>query len=134
MPSTPSRASRARKNMHRVRVPISVAQVLKNESCLSAREVHSSIIGGIQNRYVVVHLWNVVRFCKYVALFEQSQKIHAMTMESVADQELVKRGCEALSKCEDKVNKLGLFSANETNKDIIISTQPTSFVVFIDAC
>ncbi|KAJ1390124.1 TAP46-like protein [Sesbania bispinosa] len=52
------------------------------------------------------------------ALFEQARKIHATATESGADQELVKKGCEALNKCEDMVNKLGLFSANETKEDI----------------
>jgi hypothetical protein len=33
-------------------------------------------------------------------------------------QELVKKGIVALQKCEEMVNKLGLFSANETKDDI----------------
>ncbi|PNY07896.1 PP2A regulatory subunit TAP46-like protein [Trifolium pratense] len=52
------------------------------------------------------------------ALFEQARKIHATATEFGADQELVKKGCEALNKCEDMINKLGLFSANETKEDI----------------
>ncbi|AES72514.1 putative TAP42-like protein [Medicago truncatula] len=52
------------------------------------------------------------------ALFEQARKIHATATESGADQELVKKGCEALNKCENMVNRLGLFSANETKEDI----------------
>ncbi|XP_061348946.1 PP2A regulatory subunit TAP46 [Gastrolobium bilobum] len=52
------------------------------------------------------------------ALFEQARKIHATATESGAGQELLKKGCETLQKCEDMVNKLGLFSANETKEDI----------------
>ncbi|KAJ7965333.1 PP2A regulatory subunit TAP46 [Quillaja saponaria] len=52
------------------------------------------------------------------ALFEQAQKIHTTATESGADQELVKKGCEALEKCEDMISKLGLFSANESKDDI----------------
>ncbi|CAJ2667451.1 PP2A regulatory subunit TAP46 [Trifolium pratense] len=52
------------------------------------------------------------------ALFEQARKIHATATEFGADQELVKKGCEALNKCEDMINKLALFSANETKEDI----------------
>lgn len=33
----------------------------------------------------------------------------------------MKRGIEALRKCEDMVSKLGLFSANETKDDISTS-------------
>ncbi|XP_027335359.1 PP2A regulatory subunit TAP46 isoform X2 [Abrus precatorius] len=51
------------------------------------------------------------------ALFERARKIHATAIDSGADQ-LVKKGCEALQKCEEMVNKLGLFSANETKDDI----------------
>ncbi|KAE9604021.1 hypothetical protein Lal_00001769 [Lupinus albus] len=52
------------------------------------------------------------------ALFDQARKIHATATESGADQELLKKGCEALQRCEDMVNNLGLFSANETKEDI----------------
>ncbi|KAK4273880.1 hypothetical protein QN277_017191 [Acacia crassicarpa] len=52
------------------------------------------------------------------SLFEQARKIHTTATESGADQELVRKGCEALGKCEDMINKLGLFSANETKDDI----------------
>ncbi|KAG2701432.1 hypothetical protein I3843_06G040900 [Carya illinoinensis] len=51
-------------------------------------------------------------------LFEQARKIHSTATESGADQELVRKGCEVLKKCEDMVSKLGLFSANETKDDI----------------
>ncbi|KAF5442721.1 hypothetical protein F2P56_035348 [Juglans regia] len=51
-------------------------------------------------------------------LFEQARKIHSTATESGADQELVRKGCEALKICEDMVSKLGLFSANETKDDI----------------
>ncbi|OIV98020.1 hypothetical protein TanjilG_16857 [Lupinus angustifolius] len=52
------------------------------------------------------------------ALFDQARKIHATATESGADQELLKKGCVALQRCEDMVNNLGLFSANETKEDI----------------
>ncbi|RZC07246.1 hypothetical protein D0Y65_014552 [Glycine soja] len=53
------------------------------------------------------------------ALFEQARKIHnsATATASAADQ-VVKKGCEALHRCEDMVNNLGLFSPNETKEDI----------------
>lgn len=52
------------------------------------------------------------------ALFEQARQIHHSASESGATQENVRKGCEALRKCEDMINKLGLFSANETKEDI----------------
>ncbi|KAK5834631.1 PP2A regulatory subunit TAP46 -like protein [Gossypium arboreum] len=52
------------------------------------------------------------------ALFEQARKIHLTVTESGADQDLVKKGCELLEKCEDMISKLGLFSSNETKDDI----------------
>ncbi|KAK8301179.1 hypothetical protein V6Z12_D04G004100 [Gossypium hirsutum] len=52
------------------------------------------------------------------ALFEQARKIHLTVTESGADQDLVKKGCEVLEKCEDMISKLGLFSSNETKDDI----------------
>ncbi|KAL4277916.1 hypothetical protein GQ457_03G014390 [Hibiscus cannabinus] len=52
------------------------------------------------------------------ALFEQARKIHLTCTESGSDQDLVKKGCEVLGKCEDMINKLGLFSSNETKDDI----------------
>ncbi|KAG4117745.1 hypothetical protein ERO13_D12G250200v2 [Gossypium hirsutum] len=52
------------------------------------------------------------------SLFEQASKIHRTATESGADQDLVKKGCEALGKCEDMISKLGLFSSNETKDDI----------------
>ncbi|MBA0755626.1 hypothetical protein Gogos_020395 [Gossypium gossypioides] len=52
------------------------------------------------------------------AVFEQASKIHLTATESGADQDLVKKGCEALGKCEDMISKLGLFSSNETKDDI----------------
>ncbi|KAB2054524.1 hypothetical protein ES319_A12G260800v1 [Gossypium barbadense] len=45
------------------------------------------------------------------ALFEQTSKIHLTATESGADQDLVKKECEALGKCEDMISKLGLFSS-----------------------
>ncbi|OVA01151.1 TAP42-like protein [Macleaya cordata] len=52
------------------------------------------------------------------ALFEHARKIHSMDSESDHDQEMIKKGCEALEKCEEMINNLGLFSANETKEDI----------------
>ncbi|KAL2339606.1 hypothetical protein Fmac_007546 [Flemingia macrophylla] len=52
------------------------------------------------------------------ALFEQARKIHAAATDSAADQEVVRKGCEILHRCEDMVNNLGLFSSNETKEDI----------------
>ncbi|XP_021909509.1 PP2A regulatory subunit TAP46 isoform X2 [Carica papaya] len=51
------------------------------------------------------------------ALFEQAREIHLKATESSADQ-LVRKGCEALEKCEEMIGKLGLFSSNETKDDI----------------
>ncbi|GAB4826207.1 PP2A regulatory subunit tap46 [Ancistrocladus abbreviatus] len=52
------------------------------------------------------------------SLFEQARKIHQMASDSTVDQEVIRKGCEALQKCEDMISKLGLFSANETKDDI----------------
>ncbi|KAK8513209.1 hypothetical protein V6N13_032457 [Hibiscus sabdariffa] len=52
------------------------------------------------------------------ALFEEARKIHLTVTESGDDQDLVKKGCKLLGKCEDMINKLGLFSSNETKEDI----------------
>ncbi|GMY07544.1 PP2A regulatory subunit TAP46 [Fagus crenata] len=52
------------------------------------------------------------------SLFELARKIHSTATDSGADQEVLKKGRDALEKCEDMVNKLGLFSSNETKEDI----------------
>ncbi|KAG5533884.1 hypothetical protein RHGRI_027923 [Rhododendron griersonianum] len=52
------------------------------------------------------------------ALFEQARRIHLTASESAVDQETVRKGCEALKRCEEMVGKLGLFSSNETKDDI----------------
>ncbi|OAY45827.1 PP2A regulatory subunit TAP46 [Manihot esculenta] len=52
------------------------------------------------------------------SLFEEARKIHLMATEFAADQEMVKKGCKALERCEEMICKLGLFSANETKDDI----------------
>ena len=44
-------------------------------------------------------------------------------------QEIVRKGCEALQKCEDMINKLGLFSTNETKEDI--STTNLKYILVI---
>ncbi|XP_048231441.1 PP2A regulatory subunit TAP46 [Ricinus communis] len=64
------------------------------------------------------------------ALFEQAHKIHAAATESGADQEMVKKGCEALHKCEEMINKLGLFSVNETKDDISTSNLKYTLVPY----
>ncbi|MED6149678.1 PP2A regulatory subunit tap46 [Stylosanthes scabra] len=52
-------------------------------------------------------------------LFEKARKIHAAVTESGGgDDATVRKGCEALEKCEEMVSKLGLFSSNETKDDI----------------
>ncbi|KAE8723182.1 PP2A regulatory subunit TAP46 [Hibiscus syriacus] len=63
------------------------------------------------------------------ALFEQGRKIHLQATESGADQDLVKKGCETLEKCEDMISKLGLFSSNETKDDI--STKNLKYILEI---
>lgn len=52
------------------------------------------------------------------ALFELARKIHLAASESGVDQETLRKGCEALKRCEEMVSKLGLFSSNETKDDI----------------
>ncbi|XP_008458711.2 PP2A regulatory subunit TAP46 [Cucumis melo] len=52
------------------------------------------------------------------SIFEQARKIHNAATESGLDQDAVRKGCDALQKCEDMIGKLGLFSANETKEDI----------------
>ncbi|KAF8042854.1 hypothetical protein BT93_A1242 [Corymbia citriodora subsp. variegata] len=64
------------------------------------------------------------------ALFEQSRKIHLAATESAVDQDTVRRGIEALRKCEDMISKLGLFSANETKDDISTSNLKYILVPF----
>lgn len=44
-------------------------------------------------------------------------------------QEVVRKGCEALRKCEERISKLGLFSANETKDDI--STTNLKYILVI---
>ncbi|PIN27122.1 Protein phosphatase 2A-associated protein [Handroanthus impetiginosus] len=51
-------------------------------------------------------------------LFEQSRKIHQTASDSSVDQDIVRKGCELLKKCEEMIGKLGLFSPNETKEDI----------------
>ncbi|KAG1346413.1 hypothetical protein COCNU_06G002420 [Cocos nucifera] len=52
------------------------------------------------------------------ALFEQARKIHSMATESSVDQETLRKGIEALRRCDEMVSKLGLFSSNETKDDV----------------
>ncbi|KAG4915229.1 hypothetical protein JHK87_052786 [Glycine soja] len=44
--------------------------------------------------------------------------------------EVVKKGCEALHRCEDMVNNLGLFSPNKTKEDI--STTNLKYILALD--
>jgi len=62
------------------------------------------------------------------AVFEEARKIHGTATECGADQEIVKKGCLALNKCEEMINKLGLFSSNETKEDI--STTDLKYIHF----
>ncbi|KAI3409131.1 uncharacterized protein J3R85_019762 [Psidium guajava] len=64
------------------------------------------------------------------SLFEQSRRIHLAATESAVDQDTVRRGIEALRKCEDMISKLGLFSANETKDDISTSNLKYILVPF----
>ncbi|XP_048325800.2 PP2A regulatory subunit TAP46 [Ziziphus jujuba] len=66
------------------------------------------------------------------ALFEQARKIHLMVTESGAgsDQDVVRKGCEALEKCDEMISKLGLFSTNETKDDISTSNLKYLLVPF----
>ncbi|XP_023551804.1 PP2A regulatory subunit TAP46-like [Cucurbita pepo subsp. pepo] len=52
------------------------------------------------------------------SIFERARKIYDAVTESASDQDVVRKGCEALRKCEDMIGKLGLFSVNETKEDI----------------
>ncbi|KAM7267195.1 hypothetical protein ACFE04_009361 [Oxalis oulophora] len=52
------------------------------------------------------------------SLFEQAQKIHNAATESNVDQDVVRKGCEILDKCEHMIDRIGLFSSNETKEDI----------------
>ncbi|GAB2265063.1 PP2A regulatory subunit tap46 [Dionaea muscipula] len=52
------------------------------------------------------------------SLFERARKMHQSASESTIDQVDVRKGCEALEKCEEMISKLGLFSRNETKDDI----------------
>ncbi|KAF5202204.1 Pp2a regulatory subunit tap46 [Thalictrum thalictroides] len=64
------------------------------------------------------------------ALFQQAQKIHAMASESSVDQETLRKGVQALQTCDDMVNKLGLFSANESKEDIATANLKYMLVPF----
>ncbi|XP_072961866.1 PP2A regulatory subunit TAP46 [Typha angustifolia] len=52
------------------------------------------------------------------ALFEQARQIHSMASESSADEETLRKGIEALRRCDEMVSKLGLFSSNETKDEV----------------
>ncbi|KAI3891957.1 hypothetical protein MKX03_029282 [Papaver bracteatum] len=64
------------------------------------------------------------------ALFEQARKIYSMDCDSATDQEIIKRGCEALETCDEMINQLGLFSANETKEDVSTSNLKYLLVPF----
>ncbi|KAL5567755.1 hypothetical protein UlMin_024330 [Ulmus minor] len=66
------------------------------------------------------------------SLFERARKIHQSVTEAGggADQDLVKKGYEALEKCEEMISKLGLFSSNETKEDISTATLKYLLVPF----
>ncbi|KAI3951665.1 hypothetical protein MKW92_039303 [Papaver armeniacum] len=64
------------------------------------------------------------------ALFEKARKIYSMDCDSATDQEIIRRGCEALETCDEMINKLGLFSANETKEDVSTSNLKYLLVPF----
>ncbi|KAJ4726674.1 PP2A regulatory subunit TAP46 [Melia azedarach] len=64
------------------------------------------------------------------ALFEQARKIHQAATESGSDQDALRKGCEVLEKCDDMINKLGLFSRNETKDDISTTNLKYSLVPY----
>lgn len=64
------------------------------------------------------------------ALFELARKIHLAASESGVDQETLRKGCEALKRCEEMVSKLGLFSSNETKDDISTSNLKYLLVLY----
>ncbi|KAM0012695.1 putative TAP46-like protein [Helianthus debilis subsp. tardiflorus] len=51
-------------------------------------------------------------------LFKQARKITLLATDSTLDKETLRKGCEALQKCEEMISKLGLFSTNETKDEI----------------
>ncbi|URD97196.1 PP2A regulatory subunit [Musa troglodytarum] len=52
-------------------------------------------------------------------LFEEASKIHSMASESSVDQEVLRKGIQALLRfCDEMISKLGLFSSNETKDDV----------------
>ncbi|KAI4380636.1 hypothetical protein MLD38_006804 [Melastoma candidum] len=52
------------------------------------------------------------------SLFEQARKIYDAASDSSVDQDLVRKGVDALHRCEDMISKLGLFSPNESKDEI----------------
>ncbi|KAF3787542.1 regulatory subunit [Nymphaea thermarum] len=52
------------------------------------------------------------------ALFEHARKMHSAAVDSSIEQDTLRKTIEALEKCEEMINKLGLFSANESKEDI----------------
>ncbi|KAJ0551837.1 putative TAP46-like protein [Helianthus annuus] len=51
-------------------------------------------------------------------LYDQARKITLLATDSTLDKETLRKGYEALQKCEDMISKLGLFSTNETKDEI----------------
>ncbi|MFS7914458.1 putative TAP46-like protein [Helianthus anomalus] len=51
-------------------------------------------------------------------LYDQARKITLLATDSTLDKETLRKGCEALQKCEEMISKLGLFSTNETKDEI----------------
>nr|DAD17931.1 TPA_asm: hypothetical protein HUJ06_019394 [Nelumbo nucifera] len=65
------------------------------------------------------------------ALFEQARKIHSMASESGVDQEMLRKGCDALRQCEEMTSKLGLFSINEAKDEISTANLKYLLVLFL---
>ena len=43
----------------------------------------------------------------------------------------MRKGCEALEKCDDMISKLGLFSTNETKEDISTTNLKYTLVIIV---
>ena len=92
-----------------------------------ARKIHTTAMESGADQ---VHAWFLVSF-----LLLWSEHFFFFCWQSVyfmgdlVTQELVRKGCEALQKCEDMINKLGLFSTNETKEDI--STTNLKYILVI---
>ncbi|KAJ7514942.1 hypothetical protein O6H91_23G066200 [Diphasiastrum complanatum] len=51
-------------------------------------------------------------------MFEQAQQIHSRSCTSQLELDELRKGCRLLEECQMKIDKFGLFSANEEKEDI----------------